>query len=137
MFQRTHIEKFLEINGVAPSAPDDQIKSVLLSAQWHKEDVEAAILVLRENPEDHVTRVDSLHKVFRTDERMKPETISALLGIEMDLSPKDLNTLKGQTQNFLSLQILLIILFSVLFAGGFLVASMYLLEMGPFHQTIV
>ncbi|MFT5849875.1 MAG: hypothetical protein ACI9H6_000701 [Patiriisocius sp.] len=137
MFQKTHIEKFLSLNGVEPSAPDDQIKSVLLSAQWHEDDVEAAILVLRENPLDHKTHVDSIHKVFRSDERMKPETISALLGIEMDVKPADLTSQKRSNRNFVTLQLLFIVVFSLLLATGFLIASMYLLEMGPFHRTVL
>jgi hypothetical protein len=95
MIDRDFIERYLAINGIEPSAPDDQIKKVLFSAQWHEEDVETALTVLREDAQTHETHVDSLHKVFHTDDRLQPETISSLLGIDVDLPPAQKFSKKG------------------------------------------
>jgi hypothetical protein len=137
MFEKSHIEKFLRINGVPPDAPDDVIKSVLISAQWHEEDVEAAVLVLRENPKSHETRVDSLHKVFRSDDRLRPETISSLLGIEMDLTSKDIDIRRKRSRQTLRpKQMVQMALISLILSLIFVFAAMWYLKTGLFHQTL-
>jgi hypothetical protein len=85
MLDRHLIEKLLVANGVDANAPDETIKSVLISAKWNKDDVDTAIMVLRENTETHATRVDSVRKVFHSGDRLAPETISSLLGIHVDV----------------------------------------------------
>ena len=137
MFKKDHIEKMLRLNGVSVDDPDDVIKSVLISAQWHEDDVEAAVLVLRENKENHETHVDSLHKVFRSDERLRPETISSLLGIEMDLSSKDLEVRRKRVQRSLGpSQVMIMALISLILSLIFVFAAMWYLETGLFHQTL-
>ena len=88
MIKRDQIESILKINGVQPTSPDEEIRSVLLSARYSKDEVDTAIMVLRENTKTNKTRVDGLHKVFRSDEALSPEEISQLLGIEIELSDR-------------------------------------------------
>ena len=85
MVKKKDIETILKINGVETTAPDEEIRSVLLSARYNKDEVDTAIMVLRENMLTHETRVNGLHKIFRSDEGLKPAEISALLGIEVDI----------------------------------------------------
>ena len=137
MFKKEHIEKMLRLNGVSLDDPDDVIKSVLISAQWHEDDVEAAVLVLRENKDSHETHVDSLHKVFRSDERLRPETISSLLGIEMDLSSKDIEVRRKRVhQPLMPSQVLVMAVISLVLSLIFVFAAMWYLETGLFHQTL-
>jgi len=137
MFKKEHIEKMLRLNGVSLDDPDDVIKSVLISAQWHEDDVEAAVLVLRENKDSHETHVDSLHKVFRSDERLRPETISSLLGIEMDLSSKDIEVRRKRARRALMpSQVLVMAVISLVLSLIFVFAVMWYLETGLFHQTL-
>lgn len=137
MFKKEHIEKMLRLNGVSLDDPDDVIKSVLISAQWHEDDVEAAVLVLRENKDSHETHVDSLHKVFRSDERLRPETISSLLGIEMDLSSKDIEVRRKRARPALMpSQVLVMAVISLVLSLIFVFAVMWYLETGLFHQTL-
>jgi len=137
MFKKEHIEKMLRLNGVSLDDPDDVIKSVLISAQWHEDDVEAAVLVLRENKDSHETHVDSLHKVFRSDERLRPETISSLLGIEMDLSSKDIEVRRKRARRALMpSQVLVMAVISLMLSLIFVFAAMWYLETGLFHQTL-
>ena len=138
MFDRDHITKILKINGIELDAPDEEIKSILVSANWHHDDVETALMVLRENTVSHETHVDTLHKIFRSDERLKPETISSLLGIDMDISSKDIELkrklAKGRFTMGLVVQIFLVSLF---FAVVIMLSSMWLIEFGIFHQTVM
>ena len=138
MFQRDQIERMLRVNGVSPTDPDDVIKSVLISAQWHEDDVEAAVLVLRENKDSHETHVDSLHKVFRSDEHLRPETISSLLGIQMDVTSEDIQKYKEHSRNTMSTSVVLHMAMAALFLSVvFVFAAMWYLKMGLFHQTLL
>lgn len=137
MFKKEHIEKMLRLNGVSLDDPDDVIKSILISAQWHEDDVEAAVLVLRENKDSHETHVDSLHKVFRSDERLRPETIASLLGIEMDFSSKDIEVRRKRVHRALMpSQVLVMAVISLVSSLIFVFAAMWYLETGLFHQTL-
>jgi hypothetical protein len=138
MFKRQHIEQLLRLNGVSMEDTDDEIKSVLISAQWHKDDVEAAVLVLRENKNDHKTHVDSLLKVFRTDDRLRPETISSLLGIQMDVTSDEITKRRRVASgNMQPSQILLVAMMALVLSLIFVFASMRYLEMGLFHKTLL
>lgn len=136
MFERSQLEKLLKVNGVEASAPDDEIKSVLLSARWHKNDVETALLVLRENKISHETHVDSLHKVFRSDDKLRPETISALLGIDVDIPQGSIEAKLGHKRYISMGQILQICAVSVCLSLLFVLGSMWFLEMGIFYPTL-
>jgi len=137
MLERDHIEKLLKLNGVAVTAPDEEIKSVLLSARWHKNDVETALLVLRENTKSHETHVDSLHRIFSSDEHLQPETISALLGVDVTISNADLDERKRYSRNAISPQQMMQIgIMSLILSLIFVFASMWYLEMGVFHITM-
>lgn len=138
MFTRNQIEKLLQVNGVAVDDSDEQIKSVLISAQWHADDVEAAILVLRENIHSHETHVDSLHKIFRSDDRLRPETISSLLGIEMDITSADIELSRARARGGMtSMQIMFITIMSLVLSLLFVFVAMWYLKMGLFHTTLL
>lgn len=84
MIKKNAVERILSINGVATSAPDVEIKEMLLSAKWNEDDVETALIVLRENTENHEQRVDSIENVFQNDGPLHPDTISSMLGVDVD-----------------------------------------------------
>ncbi len=133
MLQRSQIEEILRINGLSPNAPDEEIKSVLLSAQWNEDDVEAAVLVLRENQKDHSTRFDTLHKVFHTDDTLSPDAVSSLLGIKMNVSNEDVYLHKRRAQSSMGGTLLLLGL-SLLVAAIFVLGSMWYLQVGIFYD---
>jgi len=134
MIKKEQIESILKINGVEPTSPDEEIRSVLLSARYHKEEVDTAIMILRENTRTNKTRVDGLHKVFRTDESLSPEEISQLLGIEIDLSDRVAHT-TGKTRNFSKLQFTLVWILSFILALVGLLFYMYVYNLGVFHPS--
>ena len=137
MIDRTQITRFLKLNGINIDAPDEQIKSILLSAKWHKDDVETALTVLRENTSNNETHVDTLHKVFRSDEKLKPETITALLGIDVDISAGDVSLSRKRASAELTTGMVInILLVSLLLSTMFLLGSMYFFRVGIFHPSI-
>tara|TARA_B100000745_G_C19848474_1_gene281668 strand:+ start:24 stop:437 length:414 start_codon:yes stop_codon:yes gene_type:complete len=135
MINRTQIEQILRINGVPVSAPDEEIKSVLLSARWHEDDIETAIMVLRENTKSHKTHVDTVHKVFHTDDKLDPKTVSSLLGIEMNITPEQVQSRSRNAKGGLRFNsILVLTLVSLILSVLFVFAAMWYLKMGLFYQ---
>jgi len=133
MIKRDQIESVLKINGVQPTSPDEQIRSVLLSARYSKDEVDTAIMVLRENTRTNKTRVDGLHKVFRTNEGLRPDEISQLLGIEVNLSERVETLDSRDNRNFSQFQHLIIGFLSLLLAVLGLLFYMYIYKIGVFY----
>lgn len=133
MLQKKDIETILKINGVSAVAPDEEIRTVLLSARYNNDEVDTAIMVLRENMKTHQTKVEGLHKIFRTDEALKPSEISALLGIDVQIdeivTPQDRST----ENNFF--QSSLVVIFATVFAVIGVVVAMYIYQVGIFHPV--
>lgn len=134
MIQREQIESILKINGVAPGSPDEQIRSVLLSARYSKDEVDTAIMVLRENTKTNKTRVDGLHKIFRSDQALKPHEISQLLGIEVDVT--DAIATQGKTRDFSGVQYAVVWVLSLIVAVAGILLYMYLYKIGIFHPSV-
>jgi hypothetical protein len=133
MIDRQKIEALLKIQGIPPTAPEEQIRSVLLSAQYDDDEIRTAITVLRENTTDNRAHVDGLHKIYRTDKGLKPAEITALLGIDVDVSEWQI---KNHRQRGVSTAHYFIILgLIILLAFGGLMFAMYLNAAGPFHPS--
>lgn len=136
MIDRKHIERILKLNGLTPTAADEEIRSVLISARWNKEDVETAITVLRENTTTHKSRVDTLHDVFLTDNRLSPEAIHSLLGIDIQVDSSELETLRSSRRNLYRWQIVSIFIIAVLIAATAILGMMYAQGFGVFHPNM-
>jgi hypothetical protein len=136
MMKRDQIESLLKINGVEPTSPDEQIRSVLLSARYTKDEVDTAIMVLRENTKTNKTRVDGLHKIFRTNEGLRPEEISQLLGIEVELSERIENNDAVDAKDFSHLQNVIITALSFALAILGLAFYMYIFKVGLFYPNM-
>lgn len=137
MIEKAQIEKLLRMNGVEVTSPDEEIRSILLQARWHEKDVETAMLILRENTTSHETHVDSLRKMFVSDEKLKPETISALLGIDILVPKGKLDTKRKSMNQGMSFgQVLAIAFFSAVLACVFVFGSMWYLQVGVFHIAL-
>lgn len=135
MIDRKYIEKILRMNGSSATAPDEEIRSVLISARWNKSDVDSAITVLRENINTHQNRVERLDNVFLTDKRLSPEAIHALLGIDVEVNENELETLRVKSRNLYWLQISSIFIIAFIIAAGSLLGMMYAQGVGIFHPT--
>lgn len=133
MLQKKDIETILKINGVSVVAPDEEIRSVLLSARYNNEEVDTAIMVLRENIKTHQTRVDGLHKIFRSDEALKPAEISALLGIDVQIDEINIRKERERETSFLQSSIVAVV--ATFFALMGVIIAMYVYEVGIFHPA--
>lgn len=132
MMNKNQIETILKINGASVSSPDEVIRSVLLSARYKKDEVDTAIMVLRENTKTNKTRVEGLHKIFRTDETLKPNEISQLLGIDVNINDKVEPKSKAREVN--GFQFVLIWILSVVCAVAGILIYMYLHKVGIFFE---
>ena len=133
MFDKKQIESILKVNGIASTAPDEEIRSILLSARFNNDEVQTALMVLRENVKTNKTHVDGLHKVFRTDQALQPAEISQLLGIDVDLE----TPLERQhsSQRYTLFQVFLLWTASILIATTAVMYYMHAQQMGLFHST--
>jgi hypothetical protein len=135
MINRRQVENILKINGVTPTSADQEIRSVLLSARYNKDEVDSAIMVLRQNVKTNETTVEGLHKVFRTDLALKPSEVSDLLGVQIDVSEKV--SVSRNIQGFSLFQLLIIWVLSVLLALLGILMLMYQYKIGFFHSSVV
>ena len=133
MLNRQHIEHFLKLNGLTPEASDDHIRTLLISARWNPEDIDSALIVLRENPNAKSKQVNSMQQFFNSDEKLNPETLSSLLG--MDVEVKNIvGEHKTELESHYRYQIVTIMFVSVLAALIFLFAVMWFMKVGIFHE---
>lgn len=132
--EKQDIETILKINGVSPEAPDEEIRSVLLSARYNNDEVDTAVMVLKENTKTHQTRVDGLHKVFRSDEALNPQEISALLGIEVEV--KELNLEKTNRREMGTIQSIFVGVVATVIAVSGILFAMYVNHVGIFHPAV-
>jgi hypothetical protein len=132
MFDRKQLESLLKVNGIQKTSPDEEIRSVLISARFKDDEVDTALMILRENVQTKQTRVEGLHKVFRTDQSLKPSEISSLLGIEVDIK-ENIIVSKRRELRLTFLQFLLLWVVSILVAMAALMSYMYSNDMGFFH----
>jgi hypothetical protein len=136
MLDKQHIENFLRANGVPASAKDEEIRSVLLSARWNENEVDTALMVLKENIQSKETHIDTLHKVFHTDDRLSPADISALLGIEVKLSEDNVNDIKQKRAKQDRFHARIAITLSIVIALCSVGYVMYREQAGLFHPSM-
>lgn len=133
MIEKRNLEVFLKVNGLPPTAKDEEIKEVLLSARWNNNEVDTALMVLRANVDTETTHVDTLHKVFNTNSRLNSAEISTLLGIDVVLTSDDVNDVhlkQIRTQKYLTFSIFLLTLVIVTLSVSYL---MFIEKAGFFH----
>ncbi len=137
MIDKHHVEELLRLNGVQATAPDEEIKSVLISARWHEKDVETALLVLRENKQSHETHVERLNKVFTSDDALQPELISSLLGVDVDVSHLSHRGINRKPRRNVTLgQAIQIGILSTTLSCVCIVGAMWYMDIGFFHFTM-
>lgn len=136
MIEKRHIESILRANGVAATAKDEEIRSVLLSARWNENEVDAALMVLKENTVSKETHIDTLHKVFHTDERLSAADISKLLGIEVEITHENAQDIFAKKTRENRLQAQLAILLSLVIALCSVGYVMYREQAGLFHPSV-
>ena len=135
MIEKNHIESILKANGIPSTAPDEEIRSILISARWDNNDVDTALMVLKENRDSKATHVDTLHRVFHSDERLTPADISSLLGVKVSLSNEGVEKVEIERRKVERAQSLaaLTLALSIVLLG--LTYLMYIESAGVFHDN--
>jgi len=134
MIDKNQIENLLRANGIAPSAKDEEIRSLLLSAKWTENDVDTALMVLKENTTTKITHIDTLHKVFHSDQRLSPTEITDLLGISTTLNDFDLKESQNNQSKHQTLSVMIAVILSLLIAVTSIGYVMYKEKAGFFHE---
>lgn len=135
MIDSHHIEALLKVNGLQKTAPDEQIRSVLLSARFKEDEIETALMVLRENINTKQTKVDGLHKVFRTDQTLSSAEISKFLGINVDIDSVSVADTVPRN-DMKAWQMMLLWTASLFLALAGIMTYMYSTQTGVFHPTM-
>jgi hypothetical protein len=133
MINLNQVETILKINGAASSSPDEEIRSILLNARYNKDEVDTALMILRENVKTKQTRVEGLHKIFRSDEALQPDEISSLLGIDMEV---DQIRSSQRANNISGVQHAVVWFLSLIVAVSGIMLYMYANEFGIFHPSV-
>lgn len=138
MIQKAQVENFLRLNGIPATAPDEEIRSALISASWHEDDVEIALMVLRgqkgsEAPED--VEVIAARQLFHSDARVSPKLLSSLLGVPVHSKEGSVRAVyrKELSYKVMLMRAIVIVLLSLLIGGVFIFFLMYAFDMGIFH----
>jgi len=141
MLGRLQLESFFRINGITNETSDVEKRAFLMQAQWSNEDIEIA-MQLPQTSDSLVPKINtdtqknilSANTLFKSDTKLKPEAVTTMLGIDINVSSTKLNTNgKRIKDGFSFLQIFSITVLSILCALLFVVFSMWYLEMGMFH----
>ncbi len=135
MIEKKHIETILKANGIPPTAPDEEIRSVLISARWNNNDVDTALMVLKENRDSKATHVDTLHRVFHSDDRLTPSDISSLLGVKVSLKDEEVVDIEVKRRKIERTQTLIAIILALSIVLLGLTYLMYVEQAGLFHTT--
>ena len=138
MIKKALIENFLRLNGIPLHAEDEIIRSALIEARWHEDDVEVALLVLKGNRQNETVEVTAARQLFHSDDaRVAPETLSSLLGVTVNIDSNQLYAVYHDTEAQ-TVERHPVLTASLLVFGAFILglAMMYAMKIGPFHQPV-
>jgi hypothetical protein len=135
MIDKLNVEAFLKVNGLQPTAKDEEIRSVLLSARWNNNEVDTALMVLKENTKNNETHVDTLHKVFNSDDRLSSAEITKFLGIDVHMTDLEDESVSKKHQSIENNSVLIVFILSLLIAFSSIGYLMYKGNAGVFHNV--
>ncbi len=127
------IESLLKIQGITTHAPEQEIRSLLENAGYHIDEINSAITTLQKSKiKENITHHDGLYKIYRANNHLNPAEITALLGIDIDVSywQADNHRKQGVSTSYLYF----IIGLTLLLALSGIIFVMYLNETGPFYD---
>ncbi|MEM9336244.1 MAG: hypothetical protein AAGA35_00100 [Patescibacteria group bacterium] len=96
----------------------------------HKQSGEAVVMT------DEPKRAANSHHVLFTDQKLSPETISNLLGIDVDVPPNEIELRLQRRERGMSFwQMALVIVVAIAISVAVILYGMYLGQVGPFHPS--
>ena len=85
MVSKEHVINFLRLNEVELSETDEVIRGALFAARWHEQDVDIALMLVRDIKVDPTRMLPRAHHLLSVDGAIAPQTLSSLLGIDIAL----------------------------------------------------
>ena len=124
------IARAIEQERVSKEVVNVDVERPHVDAPWLEHQVD----IYDVTPEE---REEMIRTVYRTNEKLNPQTIHALFGIDVDLSDFEHDYRKRHASTDISwLQITIILALSLLLAGLGFFAGLYYFEVGPFHPSL-
>ncbi len=145
MLGRLQLESFFRINGITNDTSLEEKRELLIQAQWSTNEIESALnqeVTINPIPAKALTSLQqqsiSSGTLLKTDTKLKPDSVSSLLGIDINVHRSKLNTQgKRIKDGFTFLQMVTIGTLSVGSALFFVGVAMWYLEMGFFHVAFI
>lgn len=141
---KAFIDNFLKINGVSAGASDEEIKEVLESARWSKEEIDTAILILREAVTGTgivaVTKHDTT--LFSPALDLSSKQLSRLLGVDVIVDPSVIKDPKTgelisskRAREELTMWTIILLLSTILaFAVAWIL--LFTMKVGPYREIV-
>lgn len=128
----------LKQNGVTDVHNEAEVRACLYRLQWHPSDIDRAVrLVTTADTNEAVSHQTALHILLRTDERLRPETLSSLLGIELEMTEDEVTHSAQRAAPRLTLSRLFVVVFvGVIIASTVMLIIMWFSKVGLFHPTL-
>jgi len=134
MIERRTIEALLKVNGITSTAKEEEIRSVLISARWNENEIGTAFMVLKDNITSKETHVDTLNKVFNSDNRLTSAEITSLLGIDVHITRDDVENLEYKRVKSERVYGWLTFFLAIVIALGIMSYFMYVDRIGYFSE---
>lgn len=139
---RSFIDNFLKINGVSAGANDAEIRDVLTKAKWNDEEIQTAILILRESASTTGIVAVTKHSttLFAPTADLSSRQLSRLLGVDVIVDPSvikdprtgELASSRRAREEFVMWTIILLL--SSVLAIAVLWILLFTLKLGPYRD---
>jgi hypothetical protein len=129
-----HLDTVLRINGLEKTSSESEVSAVLLSSRYTPQEVETALLILKNGDAAISGTQSNLHKVFRSDESLGSQEIALLLGGDLYVNTRVSAEVKNR--EITASHLLLVSLASLVVAISSMMFYMYTKNTGVFHESL-
>ena len=139
MVNKEHILNFLRVNEIPYPSPEEDIRRALGIARWHDDDIQVALLKLRNDSDPYQYNPNNARNIFFSDIPIAPETLSSLLGVNISLPRARLRAQnsRANSKDTLTTTVTLLTVFTSVVLGLFVTLFvMYLYNVGPFYTPV-
>mgnify|MGYP000379545351 CR=1 FL=1 len=132
------IVETLQRNGVSNISNEAEVRACLYRLRWHPHDIDRAVKkIASSNQMQSFTHKSALHSLLRSDERIRPETLSSLLGFDIEITEEDVKSSAYRAKPRVTFpRLFMIIVFGIILGCTVMVLLMWLTKTGLFHPTL-
>ena len=121
---------------IPPNASATEVRAHLRQQGWHASDIERVVIAFTDPESTTQPPGDALHLLMRTDARLRPETLSALLGVSCDISSVEIDPATYARPRVTWWRFLVIFVVGAILAVMVLGAIMWVTNSGLFHPSL-